>query len=198
LPEIIGITGGIGSGKSRVCACLAELSGWPLLDADQICRQLLMPQAAGWLALRQLLTDAFFLPSGELDRKRLRQAIFADPALRRQIDSLIHPLAKQEMLLQAAQQTAPIVLAEIPLLFEAGWQNSVSQIVVVYADEAVRLRRIMARDQVSEEQARLAIAAQMLVEDKAKLADHCVDNSGNWEETCAQLRHVAEKIMKSV
>lgn len=191
MPEIIGITGGIGSGKSRVCAYLAELGGWPLLDVDQICRQLLAPQKAGWLALRTLLADDFFLPSGELDRKRLRQAIFADSALRRQIDSLLHPLAKKEMLTQAAQQTAPLVLAEIPLLFEAGWQDSVSLTVLVYATEAVRLRRIMERDQVTEEQARQAAAAQMPLEEKKRLADYLVDNSGYWQKTCGQLRQLA-------
>ena len=187
MPEIIGITGGIGSGKSRVCQYLAELGGWPLLDADKICRQLLQPQAAGWTALRKFLPTDFFTAAGELNRPKLRQAIFADSALRQEIDSLLHPLAKQEMLIQAAQQTAPIVLAEIPLLFEAGWQDSVSMTVLVYATEAVRLRRIIARDQVSEEQARQAIAAQMPLEEKKRLADYFVDNSGDWRETCLQL-----------
>ena len=124
MPEIIGITGGIGSGKSRVCKYLAEQSGWPLLDLDQICRQLLQPQAAGLLALRRMLADDFFTASGELNRKRLRQAIFSDPMLRRKIDRLLHPLAEQEMMAQAAVLTEPLVLAEIPLLFEAGWQKS--------------------------------------------------------------------------
>lgn len=194
MPELIGITGGIGSGKSRVSQYLAELGGWPLLDVDQICRQLLMPQAPGWLALKELLTADFFTATGELDRKRLREAIFADAALRQQVDGLLHPLAKQEMAAQATRLNAPLVLAEIPLLFEAGWQDSVSQIVVVYADEAVCLRRIMERDQVSEEQARQAIAAQMPLEEKARLADHLIDNSAAWESTCAQLRQVAKKI----
>ncbi|WP_417914909.1 dephospho-CoA kinase [Candidatus Electronema sp. JM] len=194
MPELIGITGGIGSGKSRVCRFLADLCGWPLLNLDQICRELLLPEMLGWLALRQALGRGFFTAAGELNRPKLREAIFADAALRQQVDSLLHPLAKQAMLQQAAQQITPLVLAEIPLLFEAGWQDSVSRIVVVYADEAVRLRRIMERDQVSEEQARRAIAAQMPLEDKAQLADYLVDNSGDWEETCGQLRQVAESM----
>lgn len=196
MPEIIGITGGIGSGKSLVSRFLADLGDWPLLDVDQICRQLLMPQAPGWLALQKLLTADFFTATGELDRKRLREAIFADAALRQQVDSLLHPLAKQEMAAQAARLSAPLVLAEIPLLFEAGWQDSVSQIMVVYADEAVRLRRIMERDQVSEEQARRAIAAQMPLADKARLSDHLIDNSAGWDNTCVQLRHVAKLVGK--
>ena len=192
MPELIGITGGIGSGKSRVCRFLADLCGWPLLDLDQICRTLLLPEMPGWLALRQALGRDFFTTAGELNRPKLREAIFADAALRQQVDRLLHPLAKQEMAAQAARLNA--LLVEIPLLFEAGWQDSVSRIVVVYADEAVRLRRIMERDQVSEEQARRAIAAQMPLEDKARLADYLVDNSGDWEETCEQLRQVAESV----
>lgn len=195
MPELIGITGGIGSGKSRACRFLADLNGWPLLDIDHICRALLQPDMPGWLALRQAFGSDFFT-AGELNRPKLREAIFADAALRQQVDGLLHPLAKQAMLQQAAQQTTPLALAEIPLLFEAGWQDSVSQIVVVYADEAMRLRRIMERDQVSEEQAWRAIAAQMPLEDKARLADHLIDNSAAWESTCAQLRHVAKKIME--
>lgn len=194
MPELIGITGGIGSGKSRACRYLAELGGWPLLDLDRICRALLLPEMPGWLALRQALGRGFFTAAGELNRPKLREAIFADAALRQQVDSLLHPLAKQAMLQQAAQQSTPLVLAEIPLLFEAGWQDSVSQIVVVYADEAVRLRRIMERDQASEEQARRAIAAQMPLEDKALRADHLIDNSADWERTCVHLRQTAEKI----
>ena len=191
MPEIIGITGGIGSGKSRVCAYLAELSGWPCIDLDQICRQLLMPQAAGWLALKKFLSADFFTASDELDRRRLRKAIFADPALRRQIDSIIHPLAKEEVTVQAAATGAPLVLAEIPLLFEAGWQDSVSQIVVVYADEAVRLQRIMERDQVTETEARQTVAAQMPLAEKAELADYTLDNSGDWQKTCGHVRQFA-------
>ncbi|MGX9727143.1 MAG: dephospho-CoA kinase [Candidatus Electronema sp. VV] len=197
MPELIGITGGIGSGKSCACRFLADLGGWPLLDLDQICRALLLPEMPGWQALRQSLGRDFFTAAGELNRPKLREAIFADASLRQQVDGLLHPLAKQEMAAQAARLNAPLVLAEIPLLFEAGWQDSVSQIVVVYADEAVRLRRIMERDQVSKEQARRAIAAQMPLEDKARLADHLIDNSAAWESTCAQLRQAAKKISQA-
>ena len=95
------------------------------------------------------------------------------------------------MTVQAAATGAPLVLAEIPLLFEAGWQDSVSQIVVVYADEAVRLQRIMERDQVTETEARQAVAAQMPLAEKAELADYTLDNSGDWQETCGHVRQFA-------
>ncbi len=190
MSEIIGITGGIGTGKSRVCRYLAELTDWPFIDVDQICRQLLAPQAAGCLALRQVLANAFFTASGELDRKQLRNAIFADSELRQQVDSLLHPLAKQEMAAQAAAQSSSFVLAEIPLLFEAGWQDSVAVKVVVSASETACVQRIMARDQVTETQARQAIAAQMPLEEKIRLADYLINNTENWQETCVQIQQL--------
>ena len=193
MPEIIGITGGIGSGKSRVCSYLAELGGWPLINVDHICRQLLMPQAAGLTALRTVLAANFFTAVGELNRPKLREAIFADSVLRQQIDNLLHPLAKKEMVAQAAASAAPMVLAEIPLLFEAGWQDIVSVTIVVYATEAVRLRRIIVRDQVGEEQARQAIFAQMPLEEKKRLASYFIDNSSDWLKTCDQLRQIVKK-----
>ncbi|WP_417908814.1 dephospho-CoA kinase [Candidatus Electronema sp. PJ] len=194
MPKIVGITGGIGSGKSLASRYLAALGGWPLLDLDQICRQLLLPQAPGWLALQKLLPEDFFADNDELNRPKLRQAIFANVGLRHQLDSLLHPLARQEMATQVAGLTAPLVLAEIPLLYEAGWQDSLFLTVVIYAKESVRLRRIIMRDQVTEKQAHQAIAAQMSLEEKARLADYLIDNSGDWSRTCGQLQQLAKKM----
>ena len=186
--QVIGITGGIGSGKSRVCAFLSEKYNFPLLSLDIICRDLLQPQEAGWQALRALLPDAYFTHNKELDRQFFRQQLFTDSALRSQVDTVLHPLARQEMEQQIASLIAGLddpILVEIPLLFEAGWQESVDQILVVYADIAVRIQRIMQRDQVSEEQAQKAIAAQQCLQEKAASADHTIDNSGPWEHTCS-------------
>lgn len=191
---VIGVTGGIGSGKSRVCAYLAERCRLPLIDLDAVCRQLLLPQAPGWLALKQLLPDAFFTGTDELDRQALREAIFADAALRHEIDAALHPLARREMNGQIAQLNAPAVLADIPLLFEAEWQDSVQLIVVVYAELPVRLRRIAERDGVTQHQACAAAAAQSCLLKKAALADKVIDNSGDWRHTCLQLDRLAERL----
>jgi dephospho-CoA kinase len=190
LAKIIGITGSIGSGKSRVCSYLAEQTGWPLIDVDKICRQLLEPEAAGWLALRHKISKEFFTASGEIDRKRLRTALFADSKFRQQLDRLLHPLAQQEMKAQALAQACPFVLAEIPLLFEAGWQDSVALTIVVSAPKAVCLQRIMARDKVTEAEACQALAAQMPIEEKMRRADYLITNGANWSKTCAQLQQL--------
>ncbi|MCI5124614.1 MAG: dephospho-CoA kinase [Candidatus Electrothrix sp. AR5] len=199
--QIIGITGGIGSGKSRVCAFLSEQYKLPLLNLDIICRDLLQPQEAGWQALRALLPDAYFTRNKELDRPFFRQQLFADSALRSQVDTVLHPLARQEMEQQVASLISGLdaapdaglngpILIEIPLLFEAGWQESVDMILVVYADTTTRLQRIMQRDGVSEEQAKKAVVAQQCLREKAASADHVIDNSGHWEQTCSQVQQL--------
>jgi dephospho-CoA kinase len=191
--HVIGITGGIASGKSRVCSFLSEEYQLPLLNLDIICRDLLQPQEAGWQALRDLLPDAYFSQNGELDRQYFRQQLFTDSALRSQVDTVLHPLARREMEQQIASLIAALrgpILVEIPLLFEAGWQESVDLIIVVYADINLRLQRIMQRDQVSEEQAKKAIAAQQCLREKAASADHVIDNSGPWEQTSLQVQQL--------
>ncbi len=191
---IIGVTGGISSGKTRICNWLAEQYRVPLIDLDDICRQLLQPQAPGWSALKGLLTDNFFTDAGELDRRVLRRAIFADAALRRRVDALLHPLARQTMTEQICWQEFPVVLVEIPLLFEAGWQDTVGLIIVVYAPVSVRLQRIIQRDQVSEEQARMAINGQQCLFKKAIYADHVIDNTRDWQQTLPQLSLLGSRL----
>ena len=192
--QLFAITGGIGSGKSRVAQYLAATYSLPLLDLDQICKQLLQPEQAGWLALKELLTEGFFTPSGQLDRRLLREAIFTDASLRASVDARLHPLARQEMLAQYAQQAAPVVLAEIPLLFEVGWQRIVEQIMVVYAPVPVRLQRLRQRDQVSKEQALQAINSQECLFSKARQADYVIDNSRDWSRTLGQLQPISQRL----
>lgn len=187
----IGITGGIGSGKSRVCGYLAQLCRLPIVDLDVICRQLLEPGAAGWLALKENIDQSYFGPAGDLDRTAFRTALFADERLRNRVDALVHPLARVELTRQVSGVGGP-VLAEIPLLFESGWHGDVQQIVVVYADPSVCRQRIIDRDHVTFEQAGQAVAAQYPLVDKAMQAHHVIDNSNCWQDTCLQLRHLAD------
>lgn len=183
----IAVTGGIATGKSRVAAGLAELSGAGRLDADAVCRELLRPGEAGWQALRQGVAPAFFRPDGELDRPLFRERLFADAALRARVDALIHPLARAAMHHQAeAWLTAGRyrrLVVEVPLLFEAGWQDDYRQVVVVTAAPEICIARLMQRDGVSRQAAEQAMAAQMPLAEKIRLADRAIDNSGDWEAT---------------
>jgi dephospho-CoA kinase len=189
--QTIAVTGGIGSGKSRVCRYLADICQLPVVDLDRICRQLLQPGGRGWQALKEHIDERFFDPAGDLDRAAFRSALFADNELRSRVDGLIHPLARQEMTAQVTSISGP-VLVEIPLLFEAGWNEDVDLIVVVYADSSVCCRRIVERDHVTVAQAMQAISAQHCLVEKALLADHVIDNSFSWQATCLQIRQLAD------
>ncbi len=184
---IIGITGGIGSGKSKVAACWSFFFKLQLLDLDDLCRQLLKKGHPGWLAIERVFGRRFFLESGELDRIAFRNALFGDRLLRKEVDSLLHPLARASMHNAVKQGVDSVILAEIPLLFEAGWEQDVHAVVVVYADQDTRCQRIMDRDGVSVNKGRRAIAAQASLEEKVMAADHVIENSGAWARTSLQI-----------
>lgn len=188
---MIAITGGIATGKSRVAVHLCALSNAGHIDVDAVCRQLLVPGEAGWQAVRESFGERFFTSDQQLDRPLLRRAIFADTALREQLNALLHPLARTEVARQAetllAEKKSARLVVEVPLLFEAGWQGDFARVVVVAADTAQCILRLMRRDSVSREDAVSAIRAQMPLVEKMRRADHVVDNSGEWRDTCRQL-----------
>ena len=192
-PCVIGITGGMGSGKSRVSRCWAKKFHLPLVDLDQVCRQLLEPGQSGWKALRSLLGVSFF--SGQvLDRKRLRQALFDDSDLRHQVDATLHPLARQAMIgcCRDLSRDHGMILVEVPLLCEAGWQADFDRIVVVWAGLQTRCARVMRRDSVDRREALRAIESQMDLFEKVLEADHAIDNGGPWVLTYLQVIHLGK------
>ncbi len=186
-PQILGITGGIGSGKSCVSRLLSSYCLAPLIDVDQCCRHLLDIDQPGWLALHAAFDEAFLLPNGAIDRVALRQRIFHDSDLRQQVNALLHPLVREEMRKKIARQSGALVLVEIPLLYEACWQEEVDAVLVVYARPAVRCCRIMHRDGISRKEAVHAMAAQLSLTEKAEHAHYVIDNSGDWIFTRSQV-----------
>lgn len=191
---MIAITGGMGSGKSSVVAYLCEIGGARSLNADALCRQLLEPGAAGWLAVCEAFGERFLGADQRIDRPLLRRVLFEDQEFRRELNALLHPLVRNEIASFlgsfSRDQTQARFVIEVPLLYEAQWEHDFSQIVVVYADEKSCLRRIMLRDRISEAEAEKSIAAQMPLPRKALLADHVIDNSGPWVDTCLQIVHL--------
>lgn len=186
---MVGITGLIGSGKSRVSRFLADRLNSRLIDADGVAARLMAPGQPGWRAIKGL-NSRYIMADGRLDRARLRQDIFSDPAIRETIDALIHPLIKKEVERSIAA-SAGMVLVEAPLLFEAGWQELFDVLVLVYADQEVCERRVMHRDGVDRRQAQQAFACQMPAALKIERAHHVIDNSNTWWETQLQLLHLA-------
>lgn len=188
---LIGITGGIGAGKSTVSRFWSRYMGLPLVDIDAVCRKLLEKGQAGWQVLRRNLDSSCFTADGTLDRRRLRRRLFADNDLRRHVNSLIHPLAGKAMQGLAADCPEKMMLVDVPLLFEAHWQDRFHGTVVVYADKAVRCRRIVSRDGVDPEEAVRSITAQMPLAEKVLLADHVIENGGCWLTARIQVVHLA-------
>ncbi len=190
--NLVGVTGVIGSGKSRVARTLSLLTGWPGVSCDNAAAAIMAEGRSGWRALRGL-DPSFLALGGEIDRAALRQAIFADPALRTKLDALLHPLVLLEIekQLEAFSPQPSHALVEVPLLFEAGWQDMFSVIICVYAQPKTCRQRLVNRDGVSLQQAQQSLTAQMAISVKAELSDHVVDNSGSWGATYIQLIHLS-------
>lgn len=200
--SIVAVTGGMGSGKSSVAAYLCEIGGARGLDADAICRQLLEPGAPGWLAVDKAFGKRFFLADQRIDRPLLRKILFEDRKFRCELNELLHPLVRSEIAgrIVAVKGIFPRArfVVEVPLLYEAHWEHDFSRVVVAFADEKTCLRRIMQRDRTSEDEARNALGAQMPLPGKALLADHVIDNSGPWWNTCLQIVHLRNLLWQGV
>ncbi|NOQ52259.1 MAG: dephospho-CoA kinase [Desulfuromonadaceae bacterium] len=181
---ILGITGNIASGKSAVARMFAA-HGAALIDADLLAREIVAP---GHPVLQQLVKrfgSEVLWKNGELDRERLGQIIFADKLAREDLNRITHPaiakLAIEKLQQLKATPGIPLVVYEAPLLFEAGAEGRVDQVLVVKIDPDVQLQRLMARDGLDETAARQRIAAQMPQEEKLARADYVIDNSESLE-----------------
>ncbi len=195
----IGLTGGIGSGKSTVAKMLAE-HGAVVIDADQIVREL---QAPGTPALAEIVAafgPAILCPDGSLDRPALGAIVFQDPEARKRLNAIVHPKVGAEMARreQAAREAgAPLVVLDVPLLLEGrvsgtggAAQLGFDAIVVVWVPEEVQISRTCARDGCEPAEARRRMAAQMPLDRKRELADHVIDNSGALEQTRTQVNQL--------
>jgi len=175
----IGLTGGIGSGKSTVGAMLASLDA-VVIDTDLIARQLTMTGGAAIDAIRSAFGADFIDSSGALDRPRMRQAAFDDPATRTRLEAILHPLIGVEVEREAELASATQVLVfDVPLLVESGrWRSRVDAVWVVDCDEAVQIARVAARAGWSEEAARAVIAQQAARPTRRAAADAVIHNQG--------------------
>nr|WP_320049666.1 dephospho-CoA kinase [uncultured Desulfuromonas sp.] len=180
---ILGVTGGIASGKSTVVALLAEL-GAQVVSADQLSRELVEPGQPALDALVARFGTSILNADGTLDRSGLGEKVFADAAARQDLEAILHPAIAQlstQRLREASQRVGPqgLVVYEAPLLYEAHAENRVDQVLTVTVHAAVQLERLMTRDQCDAAAARQRIAAQMSQEEKARRADYIIDNSAD-------------------
>lgn len=189
---IIGLTGGISSGKSTVSRMLKDL-GAVIIDADQIAREVVKPSSSTLRQIREQFGASILLPNGELDRQALGQIVFNDQGARLRLNAIIHPAIRAEMIRQkeeAVLQNQQLIVLDIPLLFESKLEHMVEKILVVYVPEEYQLARLMKRDGIDEQTAWSRIRSQIPIEEK-KLKGHAyIDNSGSLEETKAQLKNI--------
>jgi dephospho-CoA kinase len=185
---VLGLTGGIGSGKSIVAQMFARL-GAVVIDADQLAREVVEPGQPALQEIAATFGPDVLLPDGRLDRSKLAAIIFADPAERAKLDAITHPRirARMDEEIKARQSGPGILIADIPLLYENDRMQTVEKVIVVWVDPQTQLQRIRQRDGLSADAAHQRIAAQMPLDAKRARADHVIDNSGSREDTQRQV-----------
>lgn len=186
----IGLTGGIACGKSTVSAMLVD-RGALLVDADQIARDVVEPGSPVLEQVAAHFGQAVLQEDGSLHRKKLGEIIFGDTEARKQLEGILHPpirkMIRDQMEAYERQFPDKLVVVDIPLLFESNLSYLFEQVMVVYVPRHIQLERLMARDGLTESAANSRIEAQMSIEEKRKLADIVIDNSGTWEDTYAEV-----------
>jgi len=174
----IGLTGGLGSGKSTVAARFVS-HGIEIVDTDAIARELAAPGGVAIPALRAAFGEAMIAADGGLDRARMRALVFADPAARARLEGVLHPLIEAESLRRAANARSPYVIVDVPLLVETGrWFERCDRVCVVDCPPELQIARAAGRDGHSREEIEAILAAQASREARLAVADDVIDNSG--------------------
>lgn len=176
---IVGLTGGIGSGKSAVAECFARL-GVPVVDTDVIARELTRAGGLALPAIRVHFGDAVIQADGGLDRAALRRIVFADPGARHALEAILHPRIRQQVARELAALAAPYALVAVPLLIETGgWRDIVQRVLVVDCPEPIRIERVMARSGLTRAEVQAIMAAQADDATRRAAADDVLDNAGS-------------------
>ena len=193
--RIIGITGGIASGKSTVTEFLRQ-QGYKVIDADQVVHELQEPGGRLYQALLSTFGSSILQEDGRLDRPKLGAMIFGNPELLAQSSQLQNEIIREELARRRdlLAETEDIFFMDLPLLFELGYDNWFDQIWLVDVTEETQLSRLMNRNALNQEEAEKRIAAQLSLQEKRKRADVLIENNGGLEETRQQLRDALQKL----
>ncbi|MEK3980956.1 dephospho-CoA kinase [Psychrobacillus sp. FSL K6-2836] len=186
---IIGLTGSIASGKSTVANMLMEMD-FPIIDADVVARIVVEKGTATLEMIKETFGTEVIHEDGSLNREGLGEIIFSNPSKRKQLNDIMHPAIRAEMLAQKEhlmQQEHPVIIMDIPLLFESRLQSFVDKILVVTVTEQKQLERLMSRNGFTQEEAKLRIQSQLPLSVKEEGADAVIYNNGTIEETKQQL-----------
>ena len=198
---VVGLTGGIASGKSTVSGLFRD-AGAVIIDADLVARQVVAPGLPAWQAIKSVFGARVVRPDGALDRPLLGDLVFKDRRLREQLEKIVHPRVRNVMDREVSRvikvDPDKLIIKDIPLLFESGMTNGLTDIIVVYVPPEVQLKRLMERDQIGPDDARRRIDAQMSIEEKRRLATLVIDNSGDVSQTKSQVMRIFNKLTRSV
>ncbi|MCL6583533.1 MAG: dephospho-CoA kinase [bacterium] len=197
---VIGITGGIGSGKSTVSGMFREL-GARVIDADKVAQEVMAPFEPGWWAVYEYFGQGIVCPeTSEIDRARLGSLVFGDPLFLRKLNSLVHPLILrriEELLQQLRDQGTKVAVLDAPLLIETGLHRRVDVVVVVWVERDIQIARLKSRQpQMAMSEIVQRINSQMSLEEKKKYADFVIDNNQSLEKTRQQVELIFQTIVK--
>lgn len=196
---MVGLTGGIATGKSTVCGMFREL-GLPIVDADALVHALLEPGGRAVAAVETAFGSAVLNDEGGVDRARLAQIVFADETARKQLEQIVHPLVVDESQRRlrelAASSAHEIVLYDAALLIETNRHPQFHRLIVVTTTPEVQLERLMERNRLSADEAGARVRAQLPLARKVALADYVIDNSGHWQETRRQVSEIHARLLE--
>jgi dephospho-CoA kinase len=194
--KLVGLTGGIATGKSTVTAMLREF-GAKIINADDLARVIIQPGKEAWKEIVTAFGNDILRPDKSIDREKLRKIIFEDERARAKLDAITHPRIRALALMRAQELAAKgseVVLYEAPLLFENEAHTWLSPIIVVSTDDATQRRRLKARDKLSDPEIDQHIQAQMPLAEKKRLADYVIENDGDLDDLKRQVRDVWMKL----
>ncbi|HDA7463041.1 TPA: dephospho-CoA kinase [Staphylococcus aureus] len=194
MPKVIGLTGGIASGKSTVSELLSVF-GFKVVDADKAAREAVKKGSKGLAQVREVFCDEAIDENGEMNRRYMGDLVFNHPEKRLELNAIIHPIVrdimeeeKQEYLKQGYN-----VIMDIPLLFENELENTVDEVWVVYTSESIQMDRLMQRNNLSLEDAKARVYSQISIDKKSRMADHVIDNLGDKLELKQNLERLLEE-----
>ena len=196
----IGLTGGIASGKSTVSNMLAQM-GAVVVDTDKIAREVVMPGSEAMAAICRKFGSAVASPDGSLRRDALAKIVFADSQAREWLQALLHPIIRkraEELAQQAEQDGHKVVVFDVPLLFESGWDKFVDKIWTVYVPPALQRKRLALRDGLTEQEVATRMEAQWPIGEKVKRSDVVINNESDLAETLRQVEAAWHDIIQTV
>lgn len=192
----VGLTGGIGSGKSTVANLFAEL-GVPVIDTDIISHQLTQADGIAIAEIQSVFGADYLDATGALNRAKMRQLVFSDESAKQQLEKILHPLILAQAKIQAGSSTAPYVLIVVPLLFETpDYQNWLSHIIVVDCSEETQIERVSKRNNLNEQTVRAIMAQQLSRAQRLKFANDIIFNEGTITDLSLQISQLHQRFLK--